>query len=149
MKNAVINASNILQKGGVLLFRDFGRYDDDQLQLNSIVGARLEDNFYMRGFEEEKDEAYGVLREAGSRTESINYVHSAGLVHSSSMEAPKGTVCYFFNLEDVRKLFIDAGLEVLQLEYVTRVHKKSAKSGTANGAISRKRIWVHGRFRKP
>ncbi|KAL7469933.1 hypothetical protein ACHAXS_010175 [Conticribra weissflogii] len=149
MKNAVINASNMLQKGGVLLFRDFGRYDDDQLQLNSVVGARLDDNFYVRGFEEENDETHDGTREVNSRTVDINKSRGGGPAHSLSMDAPKGTVCYFFDLEEVRKLFMDVGLEVIQLEYVTRVHKKSAKNGTANGANSRKRIWVHGRFRKP
>ena len=56
-----------------------------------------------------------------------------------------GTGCYFFDLEEIRELFTDAGLEVLQLEYITRVYKKS-KGG---GAVERRRIWIHGRFRKP
>lgn len=46
--NAVQNALRMLKPGGVILFRDYARYDDNQLQLNSIVGAKLCDNFYMR-----------------------------------------------------------------------------------------------------
>lgn len=63
-----------------------------------------------------------------------------------------GTGCYFFELEEVRELFTNAGLEVLQLEYDTRVTKKSGKNGRDcsrnGGAVSRTRVCVSGRFRK-
>jgi len=109
--NAVHNATNLLKPGGVVLFRDFGRYDYDQLILNSVVNAQLCDNFYVRGLDD--------------RSSSI-----------------KGTCCYFFELEEVRSLFTNAGLEVIQLEYVTRIYKNK-KDGT-----SHKRNWVQGRFKK-
>jgi len=108
--NAVQNATKQLKPGGVVLFRDFGRYDYDQLILNSVVNAQLCENFYVRGLDD-----------------------------SSSA---KGTCCYFFYLEEVRSLFTNAGLEVIQLEYVTRIYKNK-KDGT-----SHKRIWVQGRFKK-
>lgn len=115
MKQTVINAVNMLRQGGVLLFRDYGRYDDDQLQLNSIPGAQLHNNFYLR-----EDSSTG---------------------------------CYFFDLDEVRELFVGAGLEVLQLEYTTRTYKKTGKSSKDlsknGGAAERKRIFVDGRFRKP
>jgi len=108
--NAILNATNLLKPGGVVLFRDFGRYDYDQLILNSVVNAQLCDNFYVRGLDD-----------------------------SSSA---KGTCCYFFELDEVRSLFTNAGLEVIQLEYITRIYKNK-KDGT-----SYKRIWVQGRFKK-
>ena len=115
MKQTVINAVSMLRPGGVLLFRDYGRYDDDQLQLNSIPGAQLHNNFYLR---------------------------------DDSSEIG----CYFFDLDEVRELFVDAGLEVLQLEYTTRTYKKTGKSSKDlsknGGAAERKRIFVDGRFRK-
>jgi len=109
--NAVRNASTLLKPGGVVLFRDFGRYDYDQLILNSVVNAQLCDNFYVRGLDD-------------------------------SNSTIKGTCCYFFELEEVRSLFTNAGLEVIQLEYITRTYKNK-KDGT-----SHKRIWVQGRFKK-
>jgi len=98
-------------------------------ELNSIVGAKLCDNFYIRGLDGTGDEDHGKIN-----------------------SATKGTGCYFFDLEEVRELFTNAGLEVLQLEYITRIHKKSGKHGRDcsknGGAIERRRVWVNGRFRK-
>mmetsp|Transcript_9818 Transcript_9818/g.22979 ORF Transcript_9818/g.22979 Transcript_9818/m.22979 type:complete len:638 (-) Transcript_9818:861-2774(-) len=112
---AVKNLVNMLHPGGIILFRDFGRHDDDQLRLNTIVGSRLSDNFYLKR------------------------------VNEDSLEVPPtGTLCYFFDLEEVRDLFTSAGMEVLQLEKLSRVYKK--KDG---GAAERRRVWIHGRFRKP
>ena len=96
-------------------------------ELNSVVGAQLCDNFYLQGLDAED--------------------------HSENDSTTNGTGCYFFDLEEVRELITNAGLEVLQLEYVTRIYKKSGKSGRNpsknGGAIERKRIWVHGKFCKP
>lgn len=117
--NAVKNATSMLKPGGVILFRDYGRYDYDQLQLNSVVGAQLCDNFYARGLDDTNS--------------------SQGDDHSTT----NGTGCYFFAIDEVKSLFTNAGLEVLQLDYITRVYKNKS-DGT-----SRKRIWVQGRFSKP
>jgi len=160
MVNAVQNVASMLKPGGVVLFRDYARYDDDQLreifflfkhcsmtnsmflvlllivvlsvsiilaELNSMVGAQLSGNFYVRGFDPTD--------------------------HKESDSPTDGTGCFFFDLEEVRQLFTGAGLEVLQLEYVTRIYKKSGKNGRDcsknGGAVERRRIWVHGKFRKP
>ncbi|KAL9186261.1 hypothetical protein ACHAXT_005499 [Thalassiosira profunda] len=123
VRNAVKTAAAMLKPGAVILLRDYGRYDDDQLHLNSVVGAQLCDNFYVRGLD------------------------------GSNSNISKGVGCYFFEQEEVRELFTDAGLEVMQLEYVTRVYKKSGRNGRDcgknGGAVERRRVWINGRFRKP
>jgi len=54
-----------------------------------------------------------------------------------------GTRVYYFALEDLERLFVqEAGLEVLELKYIRRVYYNR---GTGDG---RRRVWVHGRFRK-
>jgi methyltransferase-like protein 6 len=126
LRNAVTNAINMLKPGGVVLFRDYGRYDDDQLQLNSVSGSQLCNNFYLRDVDD-GDEIDGSNR------------------------SELGTGCYFFELDEVREMF--EGLEVLQLELATRTYKKTGRSAKDlnknGGAAERRRIWIQGRFRKP
>ncbi len=98
-----------------------------RLELNSVVGSQLCDNFYVRGEEDNNDRnRNGALL--------------------------TGTGCYFFELDEVRELFTNAGLYIVELEYISRVTKKSGKNGrdcTRNGgAVSRTRMWIRGRFRK-
>ena len=113
MRVAVRNLANMLHPGGVILFRDFGRHDDDELRLNSVVGSRLCDNFYVKRVNEDLE------------------------------VPPRGTLCYFFDIEEVRELFTSAGMEVLQLETLSRVYKKKdevqpsdAGSGSTEGFAS-------------
>lgn len=53
-----------------------------------------------------------------------------------------GTKCYYFSLSDVEDLVVAAGLDVLELDYIKRVYKNRAEQS------KRRRVWVHGRFRK-
>lgn len=48
LRCALKNIASSLKLGGVVLFRDYGRYDDDQLQLSSCYGSQICDNFYFR-----------------------------------------------------------------------------------------------------
>ena len=104
-------------------------------ELNSVVGAQLCENFYLKVQNNDDID--------NNENESNNIVLT------------KGTGCYFFTLEEVQKLFVNhAGLEVLQLEYTTRVYKKSGKNArdcnkNGGGVVNRTRIWINGRFQKP
>lgn len=130
MKTSVQNIAKLMKSGGILLFRDFGRYDYEQLQLNSCTGSRIADNFYIRGLDNDEKDC----------TDKTIILSDA-----------KGTGCYFFDLEEVRDLFIDAGFEVMSLRYVTRIFSKkgnSPKHLRENGVVAKTRVLVHGRFRK-
>ncbi|XP_057424483.1 uncharacterized protein LOC130718052 [Lotus japonicus] len=54
-----------------------------------------------------------------------------------------GTRSYFFTLEIVRNLFLNAGFTELELDYccVKSVNRRKGKS--------MRRVWVHGKFQKP
>lgn len=48
MEVAVRNVAATLKPGGVLVFRDYGRYDEAQLKLGASRAKRLGDNFYVK-----------------------------------------------------------------------------------------------------
>lgn len=54
-----------------------------------------------------------------------------------------GTYSYFFDLDSVRDLFVGAGFTELELEYccVNSVNRQKRKT--------MRRVWVHGKFKKP
>jgi len=54
-----------------------------------------------------------------------------------------GTRCYYFEEDDVKKLFGDAGLETIELGYVLRKYINRRETSV------RRRVWVQARFRKP
>ncbi|CAM9420076.1 unnamed protein product [Scytosiphon promiscuus] len=114
-----------LKPGGKLLIRDYGRHDEAQLRF--AKGRRLGDNVYVR---------------------------------------QDGTTSYFFTLEDLRRLFsygstsgtgrkddapnsgdLDFGegasLVEEELSYVRRQYANRGQK------VARRRVWVHGKFRKP
>jgi SAM-dependent methyltransferase len=104
MEQAARNVASSLRPGGVLVFRDYGRYDQAQMKLGVSRNKQLKDNFYRK--------------------------------HD-------GTKCYYFTLEELERLFTQAGLEVLDLKYLRRVVRNNATGET------RRRVWVSGRFVKP
>ena len=48
MVRAVCNIASILKPGGVILFRDYGRYDEAQMKLGIQRGKGLGENFYVK-----------------------------------------------------------------------------------------------------
>lgn len=102
MTTACNNVMKTLKPGGILIFRDYGRYDEAQLKLGSSRAKLLAENFYVKS---------------------------------------DGTRCYYFDLDDVKRLF--TGLEILELSYLRRVYENRLEQG------QRRRVWVQGRFRKP
>ena len=106
MIQAVQNvASTLKPNNGVLVFRDYGRYDEAQMKLGTSRNKQLDDdNFYRK--------------------------------HD-------GTKCFYFSLDDVRKLFEEkAGLNVLELKYLRRIYRNRGTNEV------RRRVWVQGRFQK-
>ncbi|KOB66186.1 Uncharacterized protein OBRU01_21493 [Operophtera brumata] len=95
-------AFRALRPGGVLLFRDYGRYDMAQLRFKP--GHKIAENFYMR---------------------------------------QDGTRSYYYTEEELAKLFIEAGFEILMNTYVQR-RTVNFKEG-----IDVPRIFVQGKYRKP
>ena len=94
-----------LKPGGILVFRDYGRYDEAQMKLGTSRSKRIKENFYRK--------------------------------HD-------GTKCYYFELEDLERLFCDLlGMRAIELKYLRRVYDNKATTQF------RRRIWVQGRFRKP
>mmetsp|Transcript_26622 Transcript_26622/g.37498 ORF Transcript_26622/g.37498 Transcript_26622/m.37498 type:complete len:379 (+) Transcript_26622:127-1263(+) len=105
MERAACHAAKVLKPGGILVFRDYGRYDQAQFKLGTSRNKSLGNNFYVK--------------------------------HD-------GTMCYYFGLEDLERLFVGiAGLEIVELRYIRRVYKNRSKDET------RRRVWVQARFRKP
>jgi SAM-dependent methyltransferase len=104
MPQAARHVASSLKPGGILVVRDYGRYDEAQMKLGTSRNKRIKDNFYRK--------------------------------HD-------GTKCYYFSLEDLDKLFVDVGLQVLELYYLRRIYGNKASGET------RRRIWVQGRFVKP
>ncbi|RVE55223.1 hypothetical protein evm_000121 [Chilo suppressalis] len=95
-------AFKALLPGGVLLFRDYGRYDMAQLRFKP--GHKIADNFYMR---------------------------------------QDGTRSYYFTVEELAKLFGEAGFEILMNTYVQR-RTVNFKEG-----IDVPRVFVQGKYKKP
>lgn len=118
---ALNNIKITLKPGGIVLLRDFGRYDDDQIQLNSCYESRICDNFYFRDDATSNGEANGTAVYFFTLDEIHELFTSAGFE--------------VLQLEYITRPYSKSG-------------KQSKNLSVNGGAVKRTRIWVHGRFRK-
>jgi SAM-dependent methyltransferase len=123
MLQAAKNVASTLKPGGVLLLRDYGRYDEAQIKLGTSRNKRLAENFYVK---------HDGTRCYYFTIEDVERLFGSG----SSNEGNESDV--FGN-----KMEKGAGLEVLEMKYVQRLYKNRADDAT------RRRVWVQARFRKP
>ena len=54
-----------------------------------------------------------------------------------------GTLCYYFTPDDVRKLFVEEGLDQLSCDFIFRTQLNRATQ------LERRRVFVEAHFRKP
>jgi SAM-dependent methyltransferase len=117
---AAAHAVQALRPGGVLVLRDYGRYDQAQLQLATQRAKWLGGNNNANGG-------------GGSDDDNAHFYCKAD-----------ATKCYYFTTEDLIRLFGDElGLEVLECAYIQRQYQNRGQG------VRRRRVWVQARFRKP
>jgi methyltransferase-like protein 6 len=129
MVQAAKHVADTLKPGGVLIFRDYGRYDEAQLKLGTSRKKRLGDNYYVK---HDKTRVYyfeldDLRRLFGTNDNDDGVGHGVG--HGDGNDTATTTV--------------GAGLEILELKYIQRLY-----TNRSNGDV-RRRVWVQGRFRKP
>ena len=125
MAQAAKNVAASLKPGGILLLRDYGRYDQAQIKLGMSRNKRLSDNFY--------------VKHDGTRCYYFTLEDMKRLFGMGDKNCNKDDNTNTANNDEEE----GAGLEVLDLKYVQRIYKNRADDET------RRRVWVQARFRKP
>mmetsp|Transcript_4892 Transcript_4892/g.7043 ORF Transcript_4892/g.7043 Transcript_4892/m.7043 type:complete len:338 (-) Transcript_4892:151-1164(-) len=139
MRQAARNVANTLKPGGVLLVRDYGRYDAAQMRLGTKPCKKVTDNFYVkhdgtRCYYFHLDDLRALFGNGnnGNENETYNYPHGS-----------KDQILNDVNNTTTTNQSPGAGLEILELKYIRRTYGNRAENK------ERRRVWVQGRFRKP
>lgn len=131
MVQAAKHVADTLKPGGVLIFRDYGRYDEAQMKLGTSRKKRLGDNYYVK---HDKTRVYYFELDDLRQLFGTNDDDGGG--HGDGDDDDTTT-----NTTDTNT--VGAGLEILELKYIQRLY-----TNRSNGDV-RRRVWVQGRFRKP
>eukprot|EP00005_Dracoamoeba_jomungandri_P002118 CAMPEP_0174253676 /NCGR_PEP_ID=MMETSP0439-20130205/3046_1 /TAXON_ID=0 /ORGANISM="Stereomyxa ramosa, Strain Chinc5" /LENGTH=276 /DNA_ID=CAMNT_0015334837 /DNA_START=216 /DNA_END=1046 /DNA_ORIENTATION=- len=104
MSIVLLNVTKVLKKGGIILFRDYGKYDLTQIRfLTKKQSHKLEDSLYVRS---------------------------------------DGTLSYYFQQEELTRLFTSYGYEEEENRFDVRQLKNRKRK------ITMYRVWISAIFRK-
>lgn len=91
-QDVIKNLHTVLRSGGIILFRDYGRYDMAQLRFKS--GHKISENFYMRqdgtrSYYFAEEELSKLFRENGFEIITNTYVHRRTLNIKEGIDVPR------------------------------------------------------------
>lgn len=80
MNIAIKNVYSVLKPGGLVIFRDYGIYDEAQIKFSAASDKRLEDNFYVRhdgtmSYFFSKEDLQSRFEAEGFNTKEVDYVY--------------------------------------------------------------------------
>ena len=150
---AMINAVNTIKShmvdGGVLVFRDYGRYDDGEMKQarggTAVVDLTRTNASASEEVGDEEEEVEETTTKFGEDNSSTLPVPPPGDDDSASHFYVKqdSTLVYYFSEADLTRIFVEGcGLVIEEGGYITRQYCNRAEGAR------RRRVWIHGRFRK-
>ncbi|XP_032879909.1 LOW QUALITY PROTEIN: mRNA N(3)-methylcytidine methyltransferase METTL8 [Amblyraja radiata] len=120
MQMVINRLSKLLKPGGMILFRDYGRYDLSQLRLKKVTQVMRNS---MTNVPENHDDCRCLFGNFYVRGD--------------------GTRVYFFTNEEIARIFISAGLKEVQNVMDRRLQVNRKKK------VAMHRVWVQCKYQKP
>jgi methyltransferase-like protein 6 len=92
MATVVLNIHKVLKTGGLVFFRDYGRYDHAMLRFSK--GHKISDNFYFRqdgtrGYYFSEDEVYNMFNSNGYEVVENEYIERETVNHKEGIVAKR------------------------------------------------------------